>query len=119
MLKKIYILSASLCVVLGVIGIFIPIMPTTPFLLLAIFLYMRSSIGGVKMILRNKYLSPYVYSYLSKKGMPARILIRTLSLLWLTLSVAAIWATENLYVRIFLLLVGVSVTVHLSMKLKK
>jgi uncharacterized protein len=119
MLKKLYIISAYLFVGLGIIGIFIPIMPTTPFLLIAIFLYMRSSKTGVKMILRNKYLSPYVYSYLSKKGIPAQILIRTLSLLWLTLAIAAIWVTQNLYVRLLLLSVGIGVSVHLYLKRKK
>ncbi|MEG0890475.1 MAG: YbaN family protein [Bacteroidales bacterium] len=119
MIKKIYILSAYLCVGLGIIGIFIPIMPTTPFLLVAIFLYMRSSKSGVKMILRNKYLAPYVYSYISKNGIPFKILLRTLLLLWGTLLIAAIFIANNIYIRLILLVVGVGVTIHLYIKRKK
>lgn len=116
MVKNLYIILASFFVCLGVVGIFVPVLPTTPFLLLAIWLYMRSSRKGVKMILRNKYLSPYVASYFSRKGIPPDILLRTLFLLWGTLAVAALWVTDNLYIRILLLIIGISVSVHLYLK---
>lgn len=116
MVKNLYIILASFFVCLGVVGIFVPVLPTTPFLLLAIWLYMRSSRKGVKMILRNKYLSPYVASYFSRKGIPPDILLRTLLLLWGTLALAALWVTDNPYIRILLLIVGISVSVHLYLK---
>lgn len=116
MIKKIYIILAYFCIGLGITGIFIPILPTTPFLLAAIYLYMRSSKSGVKMILRNKYLSPYVASYFSKNGIPLRILLRTLILLWLTLGVSCFFVRDNLYLEILLLTVGIGVTVHLFLK---
>ncbi len=119
MIKKLYIILASVCVCMGVIGIFIPILPTTPFLLAAIYLYMRSSRSGVKMILRNRYLSPYVSSYFSKKGIPAKILIRTLVILWTTLAISFVLVKDNLHVEIILLIVGAGVTVHLYLKRAK
>ncbi|MBE6226469.1 MAG: DUF454 domain-containing protein [Bacteroidales bacterium] len=113
MKRYIYIFLATLCTGLGLAGTFLPVLPTTPFLLLAIFLYMRSSKAGVKMILRNRYLAPYVKSYFSRRGIPVAILVRTLFLLWITIGACIIWATDNLYMRLFLLLVAVGVTVHL------
>ncbi len=114
--KKIYISLATICVGLGFAGTCLPILPTTPFLLLAIFFYMRSSKAGIKKILRNPYLSPYIKSYFSRKGIPTPILIRTLVLLWLTLGSCIIWATQNIYVRILLGTILIGVTIHLYCK---
>ena len=117
--EKVYIGLAAICTGLGMIGTFIPLLPTTPFLLLAIFLYMHSSKQGVKMILRNKYLSPYVKSYFSKKGIPLAILIRTLLLLWLTMGCCILWVTDNIYIRALLTIIAFGVTVHLYFKREK
>jgi Uncharacterized protein conserved in bacteria len=116
MKKFILELFAGLCVALAFIGIIIPILPTTPFLLLAIYLYMRSSKKGVKMILKNKYLSPYVRSYFSKKGIPVNILIRTLVLLWVCLLVGIYIHKDNIYIILMLLVIGISVSIHLYSK---
>ncbi|MBE6229855.1 MAG: DUF454 domain-containing protein [Bacteroidales bacterium] len=119
MIKHIYIISATICVGLGLLGTFIPLLPTTPFLLLAIFLFMRSSKSGVKMILRNRILAPYVVSYFSKEGIPMNILLRTILLLWLTMGCCIIWATHNIYVRLLLAAIAAGVTIHLVLKRKK
>ncbi len=117
--KKIYISLATICVGFGFAGVFLPVMPTTPFLLLAIFFYMRSSKQGVKNILRNRYLSPYVKSYFSRKGIPTPILSRTLFLLWLTIGICIIWLTGSLHMRLFLGTVAIGVTIHLLLKWEK
>lgn len=117
--RKIYVISATACVGLGLAGAFLPLLPTTPFLLLAIFLYMRSSKEGVKMILRNRYLAPYVKSYFSKKGIPSPVLARALLLMWLTMGSCIIWVTDNLCVRLLLALIAVGVSVHLYAKRAK
>ena len=116
MKKKFYIAIASICVVLASIGVVVPLLPTTPFLLLAVYLFMKSSMSGVKMILGNRVLSPCIKSYFSKKGMSNKFYIRTLVLLWGALTLSAIFSTENTYVRLFLLTVGICVTIHLYFK---
>ena len=119
MRKYIYIAIASLSVALGFLGMFLPILPTTPVLLLAIWLFMRSSKKGVKMILSNRRLSPYVYSYFSRRGIPLHQLKRILLTLWLTLGVAmAIFHSRPSVVAI-LTAVGIGVTVHLYVKREK
>ncbi len=119
MIKKFYTIIASLCVMLGTIGVFVPMLPTTPFLLAAIYLYMRSSRKGVKLILGNKILAPYVKSYFSKRGVPKMVYLRTLILMWTALIISGIYSTSNIYIRLFLFLMGASVTIHLTYKLKK
>ena len=117
--NKIYITLAAVCTALGIIGICIPLLPTTPFLLMAIYFYMRSSKRGVKMILKSKYLSPYVKSYFSKKGIPTTILIRTLLLLWLTIGLCILCLTDNIYIQLLLATIAIGVTVHLYFKREK
>lgn len=113
MIKRITVLAASFCVGLGILGIFLPLLPTTPFLLLAIFLYMRSSREGVKRILRNKYLAPYVHSYFSKEGLPDKVLFRVLILMWGCMLCCILFATGVFYIRVLLFIIAIGVTIHL------
>ncbi len=119
MRKYIYIAAASICVVLGMIGMFLPILPTTPFLLLAIWLFMRSSRRGVKMILSNRYLAPYVHAYFSRNGIPADKLRRILLTLWLTLLLGMVLCHYKIHAVLLLAAVGVGVTIHLYGKREK
>ena len=119
MRKYIYIAVASLAVALGFLGMFLPILPTTPFLLLAIWLYMRSSRKGVKMILSNKRLSPYVHSYFSRRGIPLHQLKRILLTLWFTLGAAMAIFRSRPSVIAILTVVGIGVTVHLYLRREK
>ncbi len=119
MRKKFLIVCASICVIMGTIGVFVPMWPTTPFLLLAIFLYMRSSKRGVKRILSNKMLAPYVKSYFAKSGIPTKVLLRTVTLLWITLAIAMLLCRNNATAVIILFLVGTGVSVHLYGKRSK
>ena len=116
MKKKIYIALASLFVVLGAIGTIIPLLPTTPFLLVAVYFYMKSSKKRVRSLLSNKILGPYIYSYLSKQGMPISVKLKTLTILWATLILSGIYATESLHVRLLLVGVGFAVTLHILLK---
>ncbi|MDD2491850.1 MAG: YbaN family protein [Bacteroidales bacterium] len=119
MRRIIYIILASFFVTLGSIGIFLPLIPTTPFLLLAVYFYMNSSYSRLKWLLNNKYLGPYIHSYLSKEGIPVRLKIKTISLLWITISLTFFFATDNTHIRIFLGVVAIGVTIHLLLKKTK
>ena len=100
---------------MGVIGIFIPVLPTTPFLLLTAFCYMRSSQRLYAALLRNRLIGRYVTNYMQGRGMSLRMKLLTLSLLWLTLGCSIALATNNLPIRIVLLAVLVGVTIHIIM----
>ena len=119
MKKYIYIAIASLSVGLGFLGMFLPVMPTTPFLLLALWLYMRSSRSGVKMLLSNRHLAPYIKSYFSRKGIPQAQLKRILLTLWLTLGAGMAIFNDRPYLMALLALIGIGVTIHLYTKREK
>lgn len=116
MKKQLYILLASLFVALGTIGTVVPLLPTTPFLLLATYFYMRSSKQRLRALLRNKYLGPYIRSYFSKEGMPISVKLKTLTILWLSMLSVIIFLADSNKVRAILLVIAVGVTIHILIK---
>lgn len=115
MRKKLYICIGVVFVVLGFMGVFLPLLPTTPFLLVALFCFSRSSDVAKQWLTDNKLLGAYVRAYADSQGMGRRVKIRTLVLLWVVCISSAIFATDLLWVRLVLLVVVVGVTVHIVM----
>lgn len=111
--RSLLIAAGTLALGVGVIGIFIPLLPTTPLLLLAAFCYIRSSQRLYAALLRNRLVGSYVMNYMQGRGMSVRIKLLTLSLLWLTLGCSAAFATDKLAIRIVLLVVLAAVTIHI------
>lgn len=109
--KYLFIAAGSVSVALGVVGIFLPLLPTVPFLLLAAFLYARSSQRSYNWLMNHRVLGPYIYDYVTYRSVRLNVKVGTLLLLWLTLMVS-ILLVPNLYVRIFLLAVGCGVSIH-------
>ncbi len=92
---------------------FLPILPTTPFLLLAAACYARSSDRFLHWLLYNPMFGAYIRDYREGRGMPRSTKILTLTALWLTLGLSAAFATSVWWLRLVLAVVGVGVTVHL------
>lgn len=113
MINKVFLGLAFLCVGLGFLGVFVPLLPTTPFLLLALFLFARSSPKYAAKLVNNKILGPYVESYVNGQGMSVRVKFRTLILMWLVMSASAYFFTNTLWVRLLLLFIAVGVTIHI------
>ena len=108
------IVSGTLFVALGLVGAFIPLLPTTPFLLLAAGCYVRSSPRLYRWLMTHRIFGAYIYNYVTYKAVRRSTRIGTLVLLWVTLLLSFL-AVANLHARIFLLLVGIGVTTHLCM----
>lgn len=96
----------------GAIGIFIPVLPTTPFILAAFFCFTKSSKKAEKWILKNRYFRSYIENYKNKKGVPLEIKIKSILFLWISLLFSMFLLNQkNLY--IILILVGIAVTAHI------
>ena len=104
--------AGSLSVGLGVLGVFLPVLPTTPFLLLAAVCFSRSSERLHRWLLGNRWFGPYVRNYVEGRGLPRRVKIVTLVLLWLSLGYAALVVTGNVWVRVLFAGVAAGVTWH-------
>jgi len=111
--KWLFIAAGTGCVGVGAVGIAVPVLPTTPFLLLAAFFYARSSPRFHDALLGNRVVGNYIRNYVERRGMTLRSKVATISFLWLGIVLAAIFATDNPAVRITLLLVAIGVTTHI------
>lgn len=112
--KRILLIAAgSLCVLLGIIGILVPILPTTPFLLLAAYLYARSSERFLNWLLTNRLFGRYIDNYRSGRGIPLLQKILTILALWLTIGLSILYVVENWWVRGILLIIAIGVSMHL------
>ncbi len=112
-IKWILITSGTILVGLGVLGIFMPLLPTTPFLLLATLCFARSSKRFYNWLLNNRWFGKYIRNYLDKKGIPLKAKIFTISLLWITILFSAIVVVSILFIRIILILIAIGVTIHI------
>jgi len=117
--RRLLIVAGTLCTGLGIIGIFVPILPTTPFLLLAAACYMRSSERFYRWLTSNRVFGAYVRNYIEGRGMPLRIKVFTILLLWLAIGLSITFAVESLVIRIVLVSIAVGVTVHIVLIRKR
>ena len=111
--RVLLVAGGTLCVALGILGIFVPVLPTTPFLLLAAFSYARSSERFHQWLLGNHWFGQYIKNYQQGRGIPLRDKVLTLIVLWLTHGFTVLVAAPAWWVKLLLLAVGIGVTVHL------
>lgn len=113
--KGILIGIGVLCVGIGILGIFLPVLPTTPFLLLAAASFIRSSDRFYHRLINNRYLGAYIRNYREKRGMTLKLKLFSITLLWLTILYSAFFAVDTLWISIVLLAIAVTVTTHILM----
>ena len=113
MLKYLYIAAGTLSLILGVVGIFVPLLPTTPFLLLTAALSFKSSPRLYDWLLRNRYLGIYIRNFREYKAIPLRAKIVSVVLLWATIGYCVLAVVEALWLRLLLAAIVVGVTIHI------
>jgi uncharacterized membrane protein YbaN (DUF454 family) len=110
--RQLLMASGTLSLAVGIAGIIIPLLPTTPFLLLAAGCYLRSSPRFYNWLMGNRWLGAYIRNYIGGRGMPLKVKLFTIALLWATIGVS-IWLTAKPIVTIILLIVAVGVSLHI------
>lgn len=109
----ILVISGTFFLCLGVVGIFLPLLPTTPFLLLSASLYAISSKRLHRWLLNNKLFGNYIKNYKEGKGIPLKVKVLSLSFLWITILYSIFCVVKILFVRIILLLIAIGVSIHI------
>jgi len=107
-----YNFIGTLSVSLGVLGIFLPLLPTTPFLLLALACYMRGSQRMSVWMLNNSLFGEHLRNFQIRKAIPKRTKIWAISLTWVSLAISA-WIMSVAWARPILILPGLFVTIYL------
>jgi len=101
-----------LSVALGVIGIFLPILPTTPFLLLAAACFVRSSRRVYIWLVTHPRLGPWIRDYLDGEGIPFKAKAWAIGLMWTSILLSC-YLVPLLPARLFMLTSAVLVTVYI------
>lgn len=112
-MKLLYILLGSLSLGLGVLGIFLPLLPTTPLLLLAAALYFRGSDRLYGWLMNHKRLGPYIRNFREHKAIPLRVKVISVTMVWVTILYSVVALSLPLYVKVFLLLLAAAISWHI------
>jgi len=112
-IKKFFLIALGFILVgLGTVGVIIPVLPTTPFILLAAFCFSASSKKFYTWLQRNRVFGQYIENYRTKQGISIRLKIASIAFLWTGLVVSML-ITQAIWLYIILGIVGVCVTIHL------
>lgn len=111
LLKPIMIIIGTSSLCLGIIGIAVPGLPTTPFLLLSAGLYLRSSDRLYQKLISSKYVGSYIKRYQVNKGLTRRDKISALIPMWFMIALSCLLFISSLKVKIIVVIVGITGTV--------
>ena len=111
MLKPLLILAGTVALILGLIGIIVPGLPTTPFLLLAALLYARSSEKLYSLLLRNKYIGPRIAAFHKTGKMTLNMKIWSIAVMWAMILASCCFFTSGPVVQGILIAAGIIGTV--------
>ncbi|MFC2017878.1 YbaN family protein [Chloroflexota bacterium] len=113
MTRAVLIILGSIFLGLGTLGILLPLLPTTPFFLLAAVCYARSSKRLHNWLLTNKWFGSHLKNYLEGHGASLRMKAFFLSFLWVTIGCSAALVVHTLPLRIILVIIAVGITIHI------
>lgn len=112
-MKILLVIGGSLSVTLGVLGLFLPVLPTTPFLLLAAAAFVRSSDRLYNWLITHPWFGQTIRDYQENRSLARRTKVWAITLLWASILASSIWGTDNWIVRMLLLAIALGVTVYL------
>ena len=112
-MRILFLFIGILSLVLGVIGIFLPVLPTTPFLLLSATLFLRSSQKLYDWLLSHPYLGEYIRNFKEYKAIPLRVKIVSVSLVWITLLYCALFVAHEWWMSAMFIAIALGVSIHI------
>ena len=112
-MKIILIILGTISLILGIIGIFLPILPTTPFLLLTATLYSYSSPKLYNKLIKSKHLGSYIVQFRENKSLPLRTKVLSLLIMWSSLLYTTFFIIEMIIVRVILIIIAMGITIHI------
>ncbi len=111
--RGVYLALGAVSVLLGVIGIVLPLWPTTCFLLLAGWAFARSSPRAERWLHENRLFGRYIADYRERGRISPRIRLTSVTTMWLFMGLAVVLLSHTLWAAALLILIGVAVTLHL------
>lgn len=113
-LKRLFFFSLGVTLFgVGAVGVIVPVLPTTPFVLASFFCFGKSSKKAERWVSNNRYFGSYIENYKTKQGVPLDIKIKSVVFLWIMLILSFIFFFNQFYMFILLSIVGMAVTAHI------
>ena len=112
-IRPLLLVAGTLSVVLGVIGIFLPLLPTTPFLLLAAGCYARSCERCHRWLIEHRWFGGFIRNWHEHHGVTRRQKASALALLWAGIALSAVFGTNSWWVRLMLVAIALCTTIYL------
>jgi uncharacterized membrane protein YbaN (DUF454 family) len=111
LIKFIWIILGSISLFLGIIGIVVPALPTTPFILLSAGLYIRSSDKLYQKLISNHFIGSYIMEYQTKKGMTINAKLTAIATMWFMIIVSTLFFISTFIVKVIVIIIGLVGTV--------
>jgi uncharacterized membrane protein YbaN (DUF454 family) len=112
-LRIVLLVCGFFFVFLAILGAILPLVPTTPFLIVAAACFYRSSARFYRWLMFNRFFGHYLRDYTSGKGIPMRVKILTVVFLWISTAVSILVFIPYLWLEILVFLINLAVTIHI------
>ena len=113
MMRGAYIIVGTIALVIGAIGLFLPVVPTTPLVILAAACYYRGSDRLHAWILSSRWFGETIKNYQAGRGLTRDTKLRAISMMWVMILISAWFFVGSLFVRVAIICVAIGVTVYL------
>lgn len=113
LVRWLLLVAGTACVALGLIGLFLPVLPTTPFMLLAAACYARASRRFYDWLLSNRTFGPMIHEWRKHRSIPYRTKIGAIVLMGVTLALSIVLFVEPQWLRVVLAILGIALAVWL------
>lgn len=110
------VVAGVLSLALGIVGIFLPLLPTVPFVLLSAYCFGRSSKRLHDRLLATRYFGPIIQDFESGRGIPRRIKIRAIAVVWVSMGISC-WIVARPWLCLLLAGIGLSVSIYIYYRL--
>jgi uncharacterized membrane protein YbaN (DUF454 family) len=111
--RALLIVAGTISLIFAAIGVVIPLIPTTPLLLLAVACYCRSSERLYTWLINNRWFGEYIRNYREGKGIPLKTKMLAVTVLCATISVSVVFLVPILLVQVLLLAIAIAVSAHI------
>lgn len=97
----------------AILGVFLPVLPTTPLLLLAAALFLRGNRHWYEWLMNHPKFGPYISNFVVHKAIPARVKAVSVSMVWITLLNCAVFVADHWAFRAFFIILAAAITIHI------
>jgi len=111
--KGVYLIVGTISLAAGIVGVFLPVLPTTPFILLSAWCFFRSSSKIYNWVISNERFGPTIENYQEGRGITKPTKIKAIVMMWLTITASIYLTIRNMYLISFLYLIAIGVTIYL------